>query len=742
MKLNITALIAVVALSANVAFAVSPETVAAVRVETPPTMDGVVNPEEYPVEPATGFRQYRPVLGEPAINESEIYIVYDDEALYFGWINYEKNTDGLVSSQKVRDSFLNPDDSIDILLDANNDGQSAYDFMVNPVGTLYDGYIAQDGQAGGPDWDGVWEAYTSVGEGRWDVEVRIPWETLTYSTDATTMGIQFMRNEVPDHENTFWASDGSNLNRVSLFGTLTGLEGLKPPKRFAIAPYGALRTLQPPEDGPDNMDATEFQWDAGAGFTYKGGKAFTLNATLNPDYAQVEADPYQIILDPSDIFLNEKRPFFTEAQTTFNAEFPIFYTRSMQEILSGVKATGTVGPLSYGVLDVQLYNDDPGYPSDNVAAVRVKGTIYESSYIGGMFVTRQDIKNLFLSDSANPDWEPGYPRSSNIVGLVDANLALGNALNVIVTGTGSNARNTVDATSTSTDTRDYAYAIKAYTPNPDSYVAVEYNEIHEDYQADMGFVFPYDLNRREIWNYSSKTFNFEDSFLRQIRGESFYTHWWRIKDDVPGGETWMEKNVGTTINNYWGPNLNITFSNDINIGFFGNYGRDGRFYMYGLEPEITNNTGFSIGTTTVSWGRVNGYFWRGLAFGQRYNDFGIGSSITPMAALQIGLDVEVVDPYFTADERNAADFDPLTDKSYAVANFNVVHNILDNLYWRAIVQGDSNNDAYLGSLLVGWEYLPGSKAYLAYEEQRDDSVGDFELSERRISLKGSYLLNL
>ena len=106
-------------------YARSEGVVEAARVEMPPVMDGVVNSDEYPVEPATGFRQYRPVLGEPAINDSEIYIVYDDEALYIGWISYEKNTDGLVSSLKVRDSFLNPDDSIDVLLDANNDNQSA-----------------------------------------------------------------------------------------------------------------------------------------------------------------------------------------------------------------------------------------------------------------------------------------------------------------------------------------------------------------------------------------------------------------------------------------------------------------------------------------------------------------------------------------------------------------------------------------------------------------------------------------
>jgi len=460
----------------------------------------------------------------------------------------------------------------------------------------------------------------------------------------------------------------------------------------------------------------------------------------------VEADPYQIVLDPSNIFLNEKRPFFTEAQTTFSSELDIFYTRSMVEILTGVKATGTIGPVNYGILDVQLFNDDPAFPSDNITAARVKGTIYESSYVGGMLVSRQDIKNLYLSDENDNNWEADYPRSSNIVGLVDANFAIGNSLNVIVTGAGSTAKSQDDIASGETDTRDYVYAAKVYAPNPDSYIAVEYNEVQENFQADMGFIQPYMVNKREIWNYSSKSFYFEDSIFRHIRGESFYTHLWRIEDDVPGNdeETWFEKSVGTTIQNYWGPNLNVTFSNDINIGFFANYGRDGRFYMYGLEPQMTKNIGISIGTTTVSWGSVNGYFWRGRNFGQRYNDFGLNATITPISFLQAGFDLEVIDPYFTEEERNGTGFDPDTDKVYAVANFNIVHNVLENLYWRAIVQGDTDSDVYLGSLLVGWEYLPGSKMFLAFEDKRmqDEITGDYELQNRRVSLKGSYLLNL
>ncbi len=711
--------------------AASSETMSAVRVTTPPVLDGIVNPEEYPVEPASGFKQYRPNLRDPAINDTEIYIVYDDEALYIGWVCYERDTSGLVASQKVRDSFLNPDDSVDILLDANNDGQSAYDFMVNSCGTLYDGYIAQDGQAGGRDWDGVWDAEVSVAEDRWFVEMRIPWETLTYSTDATSMGIQFLRNEKPDHEDTYWASDGVNLNRVSTFGTVTGFEGLKPPKRFAITPYAAVHGVTPPEDEPDNMEVMEITPDGGLDFAYKGGKGFQLNTTVNPDYAQIEADPEYINLDPGNIYLDEKRQFFTEALTTFSADQNIFYTRNMTEILGGVKATGTIGPITYGLLNVQLGNSDPLYPSDNVTAARIKGTVYESSYVGGMLVARKEIRNLFLDDPTGPDWEPERTQDYNAVGLVDANLAITNSWSVVATGIKAFNRYDEGITNPAAEGEDYGYSFKVINPNPTGYLAVAYNEFHPFMEADLGFIAPNELNKREVWTYGSKQFVFDDSFVRIISGEHYYTHWWNLEDNQ-------------SINNFWQPNLNVTFDNDITVFTFGGYGYDGRFVSYGYPIEKTNYTGFGIGTTTISWGRITGRYWRGTVFGANYNSYQLDATVTPLASLHLGFDLEVIDPYFTEDERNAPGSDANTDKAYAVANFNIVHNILENLYWRAIVQGDTDSDVYLGSALVAWTYQPGSTAYLAYEEERLDSSasGDFELIDRQVFLKVSYMLNL
>lgn len=123
-----------VLLAAASAVLAADETVRAARVEEARVVDGVINDGKYPSEPATGFREYRPNLGEPAEDETEVYIVYDDVALYVGWVCYEDNVRGLVANAMVRDSPLNPDDCVGLMLDANNDRQTAYDFMVNCLG--------------------------------------------------------------------------------------------------------------------------------------------------------------------------------------------------------------------------------------------------------------------------------------------------------------------------------------------------------------------------------------------------------------------------------------------------------------------------------------------------------------------------------------------------------------------------------------------------------------------------------
>jgi hypothetical protein len=674
------------------------ETVCAIRMNPAPVVDGVINDGEYPCEPATGFRQYRPTLGEPAVNDTEVYIVYDDEAFYLAWVCYEENINGLVATALVRDSFLNPDDCIDLMLDANNDGQSAYDFMVNYRGVMYDGEISRDGEAGGAGWDGVWEAKTSVGEDRWFCEMKIPWSSIVHEANSGSMGVQLMRCEKPSHEDTYWASDGRYLNRVSTFGTVTGFEGISGPKRFTFIPYGTVRGNQLPTDETYSTYEKEITPDAGVDFGLRGGKQFQLNATLNPDYAHIEADPEEIVLNPEEIYLDEKRPFFTEAQSMFGTDFTLLYTRKMTEILAGGKVTGTAGPVSYGGLDVQLENDDPRFPGDNVAAARLITTVYEASTVGGAFVHREGAgPTLGVYDAAN----------RNTVAETDADLkifagwkATGQFLKSFTEGPGGDG---------------YIYAFRTYHPSPTSYLNIGYNEVSEDFEHELGFMQLFDLNKREFWAYGQKEIQVYKGPIRSLWTNGYYTHWWRLDN-------------GESIDNYVEPYFEVRFTNDMFVGAFGGYGYDERFYAYGLPRYETAYTGVTGGVKTVSWGSIEIDYWHGELYGDVYNTYSADVTLIPMSVLQVNTGLEVNDP--------------TVGSTFAAVNLKLTHNILQNLFWRAIVQSNTQDHTHLGSFLVGWEYLPGSRLYVAYEEQRDNTSGEMDILDRRLFAKISYLLSV
>ncbi|MCP4230441.1 MAG: carbohydrate binding family 9 domain-containing protein [bacterium] len=711
------------------AFARSGETVAAVRVETPPTLDGIVNPDEYPSEPASGFIQEKPSLGAPAINDTEVYIVYDDEALYFGIVCYEEDVSSLVANNVSRDAFMQNDDTIDIMIDANNDEDSAYDLMINCKGTMYDGQFSADGTSGGRQWDGVWSAETSVGKDRWSCEIRFPWDNMVYDASATEIGIQLLRFQQNDHEITFWTGDGSNMSRVSTFGTLTGLEGLKTPKRFTFIPYGTVRGMQwrsEYEQGeyadsirdiePDGLES-EFVGDGGIDFGYNGGKPFQFNATFNPDYAQIEADPEVINLTPGVVYLDEKRPFFTETNTAFdNFYFNFLYTRSMTEILAGAKATGTIGRVNYSVLDVQLEEDDIQFPGDNVSAARLKASISGASYVGGMVVARKDFGAIARGRDLS-----GY----NIVGTIDSVVALpcNFSLKGAVAKSHTDWLSVVEPT---TSGNDYAYVIRLNRVVPDFITLVGYQEIYENFQSDISFYEPYDLNTRGGLAHLDKTWHVNKGPIRDLKLFVYYDHRRRIDNN-------------DAIYNSWESYFDFYFTNNLVVGPYINRGYDDRFYDYGLTRFKGDRYGLYLATEAMGWGRASAFMWRGEYYGMKYNDLELDLTVLPISSLEVDTEIEFIDPRY---EPTDPEYKTAADRLQIVANVKVTHNILDNLYWRAILQGDNKDDLYLGSFLVGWEYLPGSNAYLAYEERRFDSpvTGDFEFEDRRVFLKASYML--
>ncbi|PHQ61202.1 MAG: hydrolase, partial [Maribacter sp.] len=251
----------------------------AISIETAPVIDGEVSNDEVwqQIMPFGNLKQNQPNFGLPATEKTEIRIAYTAQTFYVSVICYDSQPDKLVVSDARRDANLNNTDAFIFILDTYNDGQNGFVFGTNSIGIEYDAQVDNEGQGnfnanrqqGGTiggfnlNWDGSWEVQTQVGDFGWSAEFAIPLRTLRFQP-GKDWGINFRRNIRKSNEIVYWAPMpvGFDLNRLSLAGTLTGLD-LKTPGNLKIIPYvlGQLsrdftamdsKTEFTPEVGGDN----------------------------------------------------------------------------------------------------------------------------------------------------------------------------------------------------------------------------------------------------------------------------------------------------------------------------------------------------------------------------------------------------------------------------------------------------------------------------------------------------------
>ncbi len=674
------------------------------RAEARPVIDGVMEEVWFRAEPAAGFKQFRPALNQPALKDTEVYILYDDEALYVGWVCFEDDVDRLVACATVRDMFMNDDDCVDLMLDADNDRQSAYDFMVNWRGVRYDGSIAKDGSAGGPAWDGYWEAATSVGEGAWYCEMAIPWSTIRYDRKAGYFGVQFLRFRKPTYEETYWASEGDFLNRVSTFGRVEGFENLPKPRPFKVTPYATGRGEESFETPAYNFEATD-GWELtpryGLDFEYRAGAKASVLATVLPDYAYIEADPAQITLEPTEIWLEEKRPFFTEGCELFDTNIDVVYTRRLTEIAGGAKVTGRGGPINYGVLDAALKDDDPLYPEDDFYVARAAYDTAGGSSFGVLGVGRREWGGEVPLEVGTGEDRARH----NNVALVDGRLLFPARFGFSFEGAKSQ---------TAGEGGDgFAYLLASGRYGITENFETWFYSAGEDFRADMGFLQPENLGEREVGFDGYRELQINRARLRSLRVGAHYHHNWNLD--------------GGTTNNFVSPLVRLVTGNDYFVTLNYQGGRDLRYIPSGY-PEFPNNVfDVAAGHSPASWGSFRLGYWRGTWYGYFYHYYTCEVGYIPVPVLVFNGNVDV-------GNRRRGD-------RFFVGNVKATHNLTETIFWRVIAQGNSDEGTSSASLLWGWDFRPGSTAYLAYEQRRD-STGHFLLAEQVAFLKVSYMVPL
>ncbi len=410
--------------------AVFPSAVAVAVIGTGPVLDGDVlgDPAWIDVPVATGFIQTQPDEGQPATERTELRVLFDDDTIYFGFVCYDRDPDGIITSEGRRDASLNNSDSIQIILDTFRDRQSAFLFGTSPAGQEYDGQVMNEGQGGGfgfnvnYNWDGAWVVRTQVSDVGWSAEFGIPFRTISYPNRVEqTWGMNIQRNIKRRNEESYWAplTRQFNLLRLSQAGELSGLRVPATAARDLKAiPYvvGTATRRNALAHG-DTIGLGDFGTDVKYGIT----SGLTLDLTYNTDFAQVEVDQQQINLDRFSLFFQEKRAFFLENAGAFTvtngrqagqsrARTELFFSRRIGigrggreiPILGGARVSGKVSDtVSVGLLNMQTETVGGVAPANNFSVARVRRDLPNRSNIGMLVVNRQATGDLAGTDDHN-----------------------------------------------------------------------------------------------------------------------------------------------------------------------------------------------------------------------------------------------------------------------------------------------------------------------------------------------------
>lgn len=265
----------------------------------------------------TDFRQKEPVqFAEPSV-ATAVAFLYDDEALYVG-ARLSRDGGSFPRSLSRRDQYANAEHLV-ISIDSHLDRRTAYSFVVTAGGTRIDYFHTRDSDSFGArdfTWNPVWEAQVSTDAAGWTVEYRIPFSQLRFNPgDRQIWGLNVNR-WVPDrNEDIFWVVvPREETGFSSRFGTLEGLRDLRRSRRIELLPYVATDgtfdgTVSP---GDPFNDGSRTGARAGGELRMGLGPGLTLDASINPDFGQVEADPAELNLSAFETFFSERRPFFTE----------------------------------------------------------------------------------------------------------------------------------------------------------------------------------------------------------------------------------------------------------------------------------------------------------------------------------------------------------------------------------------------------------------------------------------------
>ena len=370
--------------------------VAIPRIDADIRVDGVLDEDAWSrAARLTGFTQYRPVDSRPAEDSTEVRVFYSANAIHFGIRAWESHGDVVRATLADRDNIA-ADDRIQILLDTYDDNRRALLFAVNPLGVQQDGVQSEGfdpSQSAGGRFDGIvdispdfnFESRGHVTPWGYEVEIRIPFKSLRYqSADPQQWGLQITRvTQHSGHEDTWAPAVRANASFLVQSGRLSGLTGLHRGTVVDIDPELTSSVSGTPRDDAWHYESPSAR--LGGNVRWGITPNYTMNATVRPDFSQVEAAVSQVTVNERfALFFPEKRPFFLEGLEQYDTPNRLIYTRQIHAPIGGVKLTGKSGgtAIAYlGAADDRLYSfDGDRVPVFNL--LRIRRDIGTSSTLG------------------------------------------------------------------------------------------------------------------------------------------------------------------------------------------------------------------------------------------------------------------------------------------------------------------------------------------------------------------------
>jgi hypothetical protein len=397
-------------------------------------------------------------------------------------------------------------------LDTYRDRQSVYLFVTSLLNTQQDARIADDGRTIDTAWDTGWESAATPTEFGWTAEFAIPFSSLRYEPgEDRVWGINFRRTLRWTLEFSFWARPVDNPTRISQSGELRGLDLPRPPRPAEVIVYGLSRAA----------DGQNADWDSGADLRFSPDPSVTMNATVNPDFATIEADREQVNLSRCEISLPEKRPFFLEGNELYRQRIQTFYSHRISDIRGGGRVVGKKGPWTYSATGV---GGEPGDLSD--------------SPFFGVWRIRRDLGRSNVGATWAERRLDG--RTNGSVGL-DATLFLSSTLGF--TGQAIQSYGEFDDGTT-------AFFLRPSYDSPTGHFHVRYTHLGDRFGDNINSVgFVRDDDRRELGSAVEKTIWVESGPLERFEYGSNYNIYW---DQDGTRRSWaIDQGVDFEFRNRW-----------------------------------------------------------------------------------------------------------------------------------------------------------------------------------------------